>query len=174
MASLMMVTNPRKRRKAAPKRKRRTSLASVRTVSTRKYRRNPSPRLGSTMDTIKEGAIGAAGAVASEVLLSKLPLPANLQTGPAKTAVSALGAVGVGMLVGKFANKKLGKTMAQGGVTVALHSVIRGAVAGPMGLAGYYDDGMGYYGDDDFSMGYNSSAPTFEDFDEFDDSDFDY
>jgi hypothetical protein len=109
---------------------------------------------------MKEGAIGAAGAVATEVVMSKLPLPANLASGPARTAVSALASVGVGMLVSKFGNRQLGKSMAQGGVTVAMHSALRGMVAAPMGLSGYYDGELGYY---DEGLGYMSSAPTFND-----------
>lgn len=164
MSSLMLV-NPRKRRSTRKKRavtKRKSParrLSTTRTTTVKRYRRNPSPRMGSAIETVKDGAIGAAGAIATEVVLSKLPLPANLMTGPAKTAVSALGAVGIGMLVGKFGSKALGKKMAQGGVTVALHTIMRSAVAGPVGLAGT-DDFMGYYDD---GMGYVSPQDVYED-----------
>ncbi len=168
----MLLVNPAKRR---TKRKKRTKTPSVRrrvrakaaTVArkVRQYRRNPSPRgLNGAIDTMKDGAIGAAGAVATEVLLSKIPLPANLMTGTAKTAVSALASVGVGMLVSKYGNRAMGKKMAQGGVTVALHTIMRSAVAGPAGLAGtddfagYFDEGVGYF---DEGVGYTSPAPTY-------------
>ena len=167
MAALALISNPRKRatkRKTAKRKSPARRLATVKTVSTRRYRRNPSPRVNNAIETIKDGAIGAAGAVATEVILSKLPLPANFQSGPARTAVSALGAVGVGMLVSKFGDKKMGKTMAQGGVTVAMHSTLRGMVAGPMGLSGA-DDLMGY-GDDLMGMGYYSPAPVYGEVDD--------
>lgn len=175
----MLLVNPAKRRtkrKARSKtpsirRRARAKVASVKTT-VRKYRRNPSPRgLNGAMDTMKDGAIGAAGAVATEVLLSKIPLPPNLMSGNAKTAVSALASVGVGMLVSKYGNRAMGKKMAQGGVTVALHTIMRSAVAGPAGLpvmnsavagtddfVGYFDEGVGYF---DEGVGFVDSAPTF-------------
>lgn len=149
-----MLVNPRKRkakrrvaRKSISKRKPR--VASSKTVTTRKYRRNPLPKMGGVMGTLKDGAVGAAGAVATEIILSKLPLPAQLASGNGRIAASALGSIGVGMLVAKFGkNKKLGQTMAQGGVTVALHSLMRGAMSNIPGvnLSGY-DDGLLGYGD---------------------------
>lgn len=186
MASLMMV-NPRKRRakkRVARRKSPARRLATVKTVSTRKYRRNPSPRVGSAVSTIKSGAIGAAGAVATEVILSKLPLPAALSSGNGKIAASALVSVGLGMMVAKYGkNKSLGMDMAQGGVTVALHSTLRGMVAGPMGLAGSeelmgYDAGLmgGFYDDFNDGMGYTSNSATYEMgaiFDE-DENEFDY
>src|SRR5512138_1663169 len=84
----MLLVNPRKRRKArktVSKGKRRISrarkaLTSV-TRTVKRYRRNPLPKMGGAVDTLKNGAIGAAGAVISEVVLSKLPLPASFSTG---------------------------------------------------------------------------------------------
>jgi hypothetical protein len=116
------------------------------------------------MATVKEGAIGAAGAIAAEVVLSKLPLGATFKVGtPQHTAASALAAVGVGMIVAKYGKKPaLGKAMAQGGVTVALHQTMRGFVAGPLGLT----KTVGYYGDDFNDMGYTEPTEVW-------DSDFD-
>lgn len=163
MAALLI--NPRKRRttrkskrKAPAKRRRSTSLATVKTVSTRRYRRNPSSRTN-IMGTVKEGAVGAVGAIAAEFLISKLPLPDQFKSSTAQPIVSALASVGVGMLVSKFGKKHaLGKTMAQGGVTVAMHQAMRGLVAAPLNLEG---GGLAYY--DDFNeMGYTEASPTFD------------
>lgn len=172
MAGLMLV-NPRKRRtkrKTARKtiaKRRSPRVASSKTVTTRKYRRNPIPRMGGVVSTLKDGAVGAAGAVATEIILSKVPLPAALATGNGRVAASALGSIAVGMLVAKFGkNKKLGQTMAQGGVTVALHSLMRGAAGSLPGVSlnGYGDGllGDGLLGDDFEDLGYYSSAPTFD------------
>lgn len=164
MAALLV--NPRKRRttkrKTARKTptRRRSSLATVTTRKVARYRRNPSVR-GNIMTTVKDGAIGAAGAVASEFLLSKLPLPAQFQSGPMQTVASALASVAVGMAVAKFGKKAaLGKAMAQGGVTVALHQTMRGMVAGPLGIS----SGVGFYEDFD-NMGYMENTEVFEDSD---------
>lgn len=162
MAALLV--NPRKRRTTRTKKRkaparRRSSIATVKTTSVRRYRRNPSPR--GMMGTVKEGAVGAAGAIAAEFLLSKLPLPAQFKAGPMQPVASGLAAIGVGMLVSKFGKKhQLGKAMAQGGVTVALHQSMRGFVSGPLGLTG--SAGLAYYGDDFSDMGYMENTDVFD------------
>lgn len=151
MGALTLV-NPRKRRKTTRGRKRTTSV--TRSV-TRRYRRNPSSRgLGGAVNTLKDGAIGAVGAVATEMLLSKIPQTATMD-GNTKTAVSALASIGLGMAVAKFGKKHaLGKTMAQGGVTVALHSVFKNMVPGATVGA--------YYGDDFNDMGYTEPTQVWD------------
>ncbi len=166
MAALLV--NPRKRRtkrktaRKTPARKRRSSLATVKTVSTRKYRRNPSRRSSKPIDTIKEGAIGAAGAIASEFVMSKLPIPTAMNTDTTRPIVSALVSVGIGMAMSKFGKKPaIGKAMAQGGVTVALHQSMRGFVAGPLGLTTATPALAGYYGEDHSMMGYVEPTQTY-------------
>lgn len=165
MAQLLL-NNPRKRRTkrkttAVAKRRRRIGTGAKKLVSrVKRYRRNPSPRIGGMVETFKEGAIGAAGAVATEVVLSKLPLPENLKTGPMGIATKAIGGIAIGMAVAKFGkNKKLGSTMAQGAVTVALHDTIRNAVKGPMGLSGMFDQGL--LGNDFDDLEYWSAGQSF-------------
>lgn len=169
MAALLV--NPRKRRakrktaRKSPAKRRRPSVASVRTVSTRKYRRNPARRSAKVMDTVKEGAIGAAGAIASEFIMSKLPLPASMNTATTQPVISALVSVGVGMAMAKFGKKPaIGKAMAQGGVTVALHQTMRGFVASPLGLPASAGVASlaGYYGEDHSHMGYVEPTQTYE------------
>lgn len=161
----MLLVNPRKRRTArkAPAKRRTTrsrkALTSV-TRTVKRYRRNPIRRMGSTMDTLKNGAIGAAGAVVSEAVLSKLPLPASLTTGTGMAVAKALVGVGVGMVVTKvMKNKAMGKAMAEGAVTIALHDTIRNAVKGPLGLSGYDSGLLGY---DSGLLGYYSAAPVYD------------
>lgn len=163
----MLLVNPRKRRKArktVSKGKRRISrarkaLSSV-TRTVKRYRRNPLPKMGGAVDTLKNGAIGAAGAVISEVVLSKLPLPASFSSGTGMAVAKALVGVGVGMAVSKvLKNKSLGKTMAEGAVTIALHDTIRNAVKGPLGLSGYGDGGL--LGYDSGLLGYYSAANSY-------------
>lgn len=156
MAALLV--NPKKR---TPKRRavsKSPALVTKTTIS--KYRRNPAPRAGQLMATAKEGAIGALGAIAAEVVLSKLPIPASLKSGQMQPIVSALAAVGVGYAIAKFAKKPaLGKTLAQGGVTVALHQSIRPMVSGPLGLV---SGSVGYYGEDFNDMGYAEPVEVFD------------
>lgn len=171
MAALLV--NPRKRRKSSTAKKRKSIARRVKSLvpsivkrtSISKYRRNPAPRAGTAavMATVKEGAIGAAGAIAAEVILSKLPLGAQFKPGGAQYVVaSALASVGVGIAVAKYGKKPaLGKAMAQGGVTVALHQTMRGFVAAPLGLKT-----VGYYGDDYSDMGYTEPTEVYDEFDE--------
>ncbi len=158
MAQLMLV-NPRKRKsRKTPAKRRKTSVAgrAVSAVKRRvgslrkRYRRNP---IGGTannaMATFKEGAVGAAGALAVDVLMQKLPIPANLRTGTMAPIVKGLVGIGVGMAVAKFGkNKQLGKQLAQGAVTVSLYAAGREMLKKPLGLSGADDDYMGADFDD--------------------------
>lgn len=162
MAELLLV-NPRKRKKArkSPARKsvaRRVVSAgrgSVAKVS-RRYKRNPIASRGAAnnaMEQFKAGAIGAAGALAVDVAMQKLPIPANLKTGAAAPIVKGLVGIGIGMLVAKVGkNRDLGKKLAQGAVTVSLYAAGKEMLKGPLGLSGEYDselgsdfDDLGYY-----------------------------
>lgn len=173
--SQLMLVNPRKRRKSkavavkrkTPARRRVSSAVSTVKKTISRYRRNPSPRAGNIVETVKNGAIGAGGAIAAEILLSKLPVPAEFKSGNMAIVASALASVGVGVLVAKVTKKPhIGKLMAQGGVTVAMHGAMRSMVKGPMGLSGlngYYEfepSMAGYY--EDNGMGYVEPTPVYE------------
>lgn len=183
----MLLVNPRKRRakRKIAKRKTSTGLARVKSrVSTglrsirRKYRRNPIQKTD-IFGQFKDGAIGAAGALAVDIAMAKLPIPDNLKSGQMAPVVKGLVGIGIGMAVAKFGkNKSLGKQLAGGAVTVSLYNAGRQMLAAPLGLAGYDDQGMLGFQDsgllggssndwdsDDFSMGYVSPAPTFADYD---------
>lgn len=90
-----------------------------------KYRRNPLPARakGIVAENIKPAAIGAAGALALDVIVAKLPIPASLKTGPASYAARAVGAIALGMIaekVGKLKHEHA-VSLARGGLTVVLH-----------------------------------------------------
>lgn len=153
MATLMLANPGRKLKRAKRKTRARRSLsAAPRKSPKRRYRRNPIARgMGmSPMSTIKSGAIGAVGAFAVDVVMSKVP---QLQTlGSPQMAPLVKGAVGfaIGMLVAKIGkNRALGVSLAEGAVTVQLHSLLRGTVGKSMGLAGADDfdlDTLSAYG----------------------------
>lgn len=172
-----MLVNPRKRRKASTKKRRVTRAKRRRNPGTslavnprkrrgvRRYRRNP---IGGNdiMSQLQNAAIGAGGALAVDVALAKLPIPANLKAGPALPAVKGAISIGLGMLVSKFAKKRaLGKALAEGGLTVAMHDVAKPMVSRfiPGGLNGV----------DDSLMGYDLMGDEFDDVDAMDMSGYD-
>lgn len=181
----MLLVNPRKRakRKTAKRKSSSTAVARVKSrVSTglrsirRKYRRNPIQKTD-IFGQFKDGAIGAAGALAVDIAMAKLPIPDNLKTGQMKPIVQGLVGIGIGMAVSKFGkNKSLGKQLAGGAVTVSLYNAGRQMLAAPLGLAGYDDAGLLGFDDQgmlgmstdwdlDGSMGFINPAPSFHDYD---------
>lgn len=154
MSELLLI-NPRKRRKAKAHgkkrvRSRRRHLA-IRSNPIRKarrvrrFRRNPigGGLVRNVGTQLKNGAIGAAGAIATEMALSYLPVPDSLKSGPLGALTSALTGVLIGVAVGKMGSRSIGEKIADGAITVALYKAGRSTLAGKLpGLAGY-DDGMG-------------------------------
>lgn len=142
---------------AAPAKRRRVSRSRARTVARRSIRRIGGGLMRSgVINTVKNSVIGASGALAVDVAFNKLPLPAFLKTGQMAHVSKAALAVGVGMLVSRFANKDLGNRLAEGSITVTAYTALRGMVGGALGLSGiedfnspYYDptniNGMGFY-----------------------------
>lgn len=172
MASPLMLVNPRKRRrKVGATKKRRSisrrkapSVASSKTITTKRYRRNPSIRTGNIVATLKKGAIGSVGSIATSMLLSKIPLPAQLSTGYGRVAATVLGGVLIGYAVSKFGKQReIGAQMAQGAVTIALHNVIAPMVPGGAGLATNANDFLNgdeaYYNE---NLGWTNAAPSYD------------
>jgi len=172
-----MLVNPAKRRKS--KSKRRKSPIAKRVVSSvkrrvKKYRCNPiSGSSSGIMNQVKNAAVGAAGALAVDVVMSKLPLPLAMQTGAGRSAAQGLVSLGLGYAVAKFGkNRSLGVQLAEGGLTIALHGVFKGAVqkAMPTLALGEYDDdglmGEGLLGNDLLGMGYISPAQVYDNVDD--------
>lgn len=115
-------------RKATTARKTTTTAkprrAKARRAVTVSYRRNPLPARakGIVAENIKPAAIGAAGALALDVIVSKLPIPASLKTGPANYAARAVGAIALGMIAEKAGLKHdTAVSLSRGGLTVVLH-----------------------------------------------------
>lgn len=123
----------RPRRKTASsrttKRKRRSRSAPVvHLSSSRRYRRNPARRAGrfSFADTIFPVAIGAGGALATDLAMGYLPLPVTLKTGMMRPVVKGGVAVGLGLLAGMLTkNKQLGAKVMAGALTVVAYSEVK-------------------------------------------------
>lgn len=173
MAELMLVANPKRRRKRKHARRRSNPHRLRRRTSSRVHRRsrrrrNPSFRRrhvarrrrnpsslsvrgikGMVMPVIKEGFMGAAGALALDAAWGYInpKLPATIASSPyLQFAVKCLAAVGVGFVGGKVLRGK-GRDLAVGGVTVAAHDMLKGVLqtslpsmfgaGGTLALSGY-------------------------------------
>ncbi len=131
-----------------------------------RYRR-PNPIGNFLKDTLIPSAVGGAGALALDVAVAALPLPATMKTGPMAPLVKAAGAVGLGMLAGQFLGRRTGEQIAAGALTVTIYNVARTTLArisgGKIpGLSEYVGDGedmAAYIGDDGQEMiGYTDSG----------------
>lgn len=122
------------KKSAAPKRKKRSwqitgaAEASYAGRKLRYRRRNPIGG-GFIGDTLIPSAAGAAGAVALDVLLGVLPLPASLKTGPMAPVVKIAGALGLGAAAGMVVNKRMANQIAACAVTVAMYQVAKTMLA---------------------------------------------
>lgn len=177
MAHLLLANPSKRRRKTTSKKRvsRRRSpsraLASV-SKTVRRYRRNPI-RARSMMDIAKKGAIGAAGALAVDVAMQKLPIHENLKSGHMGAATKGAIGIAIGLAVAKFGkNKQLGQQLAEGAVTVSLYNAGKSAIGPSLGLSGddellgWNDDGLMYFDEDgDSDMSYYSATPVFEESD---------
>lgn len=149
MASLMLV-NPRKRKASKKRRKnpiaKRASHHARKPIAHKKhrrYRRNPIESSG-IVSQVKSASIGAAGALAVDVILAKVGknLPLSMQSGAALNLAQGVISLGIGIAVAKLGkNKKLGMELANGGLTVALYNAARTTIGKSVGLA---DDLLGY------------------------------
>lgn len=74
-------------------------------------------------------ALGAAGALGVDIAWAFAPVPAAIKSGPAAPLVKILGAVGLGMLVSKFANRRFGQAMVAGYLTVTAYDMAKKLVA---------------------------------------------
>lgn len=144
MAKMMMV-NPKKRRKTPAKRKAGKSVAKRR-------RRNPI-RTAGAINQIQNAAVGAAGALGVDVVMAKMPLPIAMTATPAmRAATQGVVSLALGMLVANFGKKRvLGRQIAEGGLTVALHGVGKGLIGPQLGLSAYGGNLLAYQDMDDYS-----------------------
>lgn len=171
MASELMFLNPSPRRRRKAPVKRRRARTPVRTVARRRIgrrRRNP-VRLSGITDQFMSGAIGAAGALAVDVVMSKVPLPATFTASPVMTALTKGGiGIAIGMAVSKMGrNRGLGTKLANGAITIGLYNAGKATVGPTLGLAGSDEGLLGYdtglLGYSDFNdLGYQGVAPVSE------------
>lgn len=156
------VTSRRKRRAAPVARRRRTrSVARV----VRRRKRNPIGGVSfrGVQNQVMDAGVGAAGAIALDIALGYLPIPANFKTGMTAPLIKGAVAIGLGMALSKVVKSSTAQKMTAGALTVMLHDVMRTAVvqyAPAVKLGGfddgYFDDSLnlnGYYG-----SGYNPDA----------------
>lgn len=193
--STLMLVNPRKRRKTTAKRRRKSithaknpirrkrrstavSTSPRRHLRRKSYRRNPIATSKGVVEQVKGAAVGAMGAVAVDLVMSKLTIiPTAMRTGTMRHVTQGLISVGLGVLVAKVGkNRKLGMQLAEGGLTVALYTMAKASLGDKLGLNGYEelgDDLLGFQDlgddllgmDDDFSMGgvgWQNAAPSFD------------
>lgn len=149
-----VMANPRRRRRharvhrrarrrnpifSAPKRHRRRARAVFR--RSRRRHRNPFSVSG-LKGQLMPAAIGAGGAIALQIAYGYATpyLPAQLQTGYLPALVKLAGAIGLGMVAGKFLGREKGKEVTLGGLTVVLVGVITPLIAQAvpsLGLSGF-------------------------------------
>jgi hypothetical protein len=93
---------------------------------------------------------GAFGALALDVALGFIPVPANWKAGMLGWVTKAIGAVGIGMAWNMFGSASTAAKMTEGALTVMIHGALRDVVATnlPAVPLGMYQEmsGLGYYG----------------------------
>ena len=150
----MYVKNPRRKRRASSRRRN-----PIRARRRARYRRNPSFR-GIINSMVMPAAIAGMGALSLDVAMGYVPLPENLKSGPLRHVVKGVGAIVLGMLVGKVTSKRTGDTMALGALTVTAYNAFRemAATYAPGLTLGYYSAGAnaGY----DPQLGYYVASPN--------------
>lgn len=170
MSGTLLLINPRKRRKARKSGKRRARRTSarrsnpVRAVRHRarsrrrspvrayrsraRRRRNPlslKSMSGGLLDSGLNALMGAGGAIVNDALMTYIPLPAIVKTGPLAILAKAFGAFGVGYLAAFAVGKTRGARMTEGALTVLAYQVVKPMVATVVPLAGSDIEGLGYY-----------------------------
>lgn len=163
--SEMLLINPRKRRRKSKRKSgglarvaRRASVGIRRRKRKAvRYRRNPirvKGIAGLFTSSLVDGAIGAGGALAGQIVTSYLPLPDTLKTGVVGSLAKAGIGLAVGALLGNVIGKANGAKMAQGAVTVAMFELAKSTFGDKLPGLSAYDDlgaydtlGEGLYGD---------------------------
>lgn len=130
-------SNPRRRRKSAARR-----AATGYTVGTKKIRRrklnprrrhrsrrrhNPRFSVSGVVSQLMPAALGAGGAIAVDVALGYLPIPAQFTTGYYKHGLRIASALGIGWLARKFLGGR-GNAVAGGALTVAMYMLLKDVI----------------------------------------------
>ena len=157
----MLLINPRRRtkakRKTTARRRRRNPLTATAAKTAVKRRTNPIAKravsrrrrnpisLGVTrkdfMAGFKDAAVGAAGAVAIDVLMGQInpKLPASMQISATQVGIGDAVKAGLTVMLGKLLNKStrgMSQKMATGALTVQAHGLISAYLPDSMKLAG--------------------------------------
>lgn len=122
-----------KRRRVGRKRSRRSSGAR----RAMRLSFNPKSFLN---DTLMPASIGAAGALALDAALTFATpyIPAQLNTGIARSGVKLAGAIGIGIVAGMIGGKRLGEQAMAGAVIVTMYDLLKPFAAGVIpGVSGY-------------------------------------
>lgn len=154
---VIVETNPRRAHVAKRKRrsggKRRRSLRRMFKTNPRRrrFRRNPIEGVSNfASDSFGPAAIGALGAVGTDILLGYLPVPVGMRSGVGSTLMRIIGALGVGWIVSATTkSERYGAEAAAGGMVVALYTLFRPMIAQsiPLRMARYVPMGrMGRMG----------------------------
>lgn len=175
-----IAANPRRRRyvraSGAPHRRKRRANPRRRASAHRNWgrirahRRRVNPRLlptslSSLKATLIPAAIGGGGALALDVALAYVPVPAFLDNMWGKLAVKIVGAIGLGYAAAFVTSKENARKIAAGALTVVAYGAIRDGIktfapdlaAKIPGLSGITD-----YDLSDLRMGYVNPAPMLQ------------
>lgn len=133
MASEILLVNPRRRRGRKRKAKRRAPVFAGRRRKLRAVRRrrrsNPVNIFADLTGQVMDAATGAAGALATDVVFHYLPLPSMVKSGTFAPLAKALAGVGLGVAIGQFFDRRLGKAITEGALTVQLYRIGQRAVS---------------------------------------------
>lgn len=137
---VIVETNPRRahvakrKRRHGGKRRRGLRMFNRNPRRVRRYRRNPVEGVTNfASDSLGPAAIGALGAVGTDILLGYLPMPAGWGRGMGQPIMRILASLGVGWVVAAASkNDRYGAEAAAGGMVVALYSLFRPWVAQSM------------------------------------------
>lgn len=171
--SEILLVNPRRRRRRKTTTRKRTTRARRRnpvhrrrspvrrrkTSVRRRRRRNPAFNVRGIQGQVMTALQGASGALALDVTLGYLPIPANLKAGFVGTGVKALLAIGIGVVGAKtnIVSNATAAKLSNGALTVVLHDELKKQLANfmPNIQMGEYLDAndLGYYG-----SGYNPTG----------------
>lgn len=148
MAKFMAV-NPAKR---APAKKAKKAVAQQKNTQKRRRKAKKNPIANDVFKQVMDAALGAGGALATEVTARMLPLPNSMRTGYVADLTKAGIAIGIGMAVEKLLKQRVeGRKMTEGALTVIAHNIALRAVGPNLGLpatpVGDWDDyGYNYPG----------------------------
>lgn len=132
--ALSVMSNPRRRRHVA-KASKRASRRRSNPLSMTSVIKKP-------MAMLTPALTGALGAIAVNTILSKLPIPASMNTGKMKYVTQGVAAIALAMIASKVGVKgAMAAQMAEGSLTVTLHDAIKDIASG----FGMNLSGMGYY-----------------------------